>query len=82
MAAAPDQRARAEDTPGDRDGQVVLAQVKHVSPGREGHIRTVVHREQAAMPPVNGEVVPRGSWAGAALRHGDQVEVVTAVQGG
>jgi sulfur carrier protein len=31
---------------------------------------------------VNGEVVPRGSWAGAVLRDGDQVEVVTAVQGG
>ena len=31
---------------------------------------------------VNGDVVPRGSWAGAPLRDGDQVEVVTAVQGG
>jgi sulfur carrier protein len=31
---------------------------------------------------VNGEVVPRGSWAGTPLRDGDQVEVVTAVQGG
>jgi sulfur carrier protein len=31
---------------------------------------------------VNGDVVPRGSWAGAVLRDGDQVEVVTAVQGG
>ena len=31
---------------------------------------------------VNGEVVPRGAWAGSPLRHGDQVEVVTAVQGG
>ena len=31
---------------------------------------------------VNGEVVPRGSWAATPLRHGDQVEVVTAVQGG
>lgn len=31
---------------------------------------------------VNGEVVPRGSWAVTQLRHGDQVEVVTAVQGG
>jgi sulfur carrier protein len=30
---------------------------------------------------VNGEVVPRGGWA-AALRDGDRVEVVTAVQGG
>jgi sulfur carrier protein len=31
---------------------------------------------------VNGEVVPRGSWAGSPLWDGDQVEVVTAVQGG
>ena len=31
---------------------------------------------------VNGEVVPRGSWAATLLRDGDQVEIVTAVQGG
>jgi sulfur carrier protein len=31
---------------------------------------------------VNGEVVPRGSWGVTLLRDGDQVEVVTAVQGG
>ena len=31
---------------------------------------------------VNGEVVPRGGWTGRALRDRDQVEVVTAVQGG
>ena len=31
---------------------------------------------------VNGEVVPRRCWAGTKLRDGDQVEVVTAVQGG
>jgi sulfur carrier protein len=31
---------------------------------------------------VNGDVVPRGSWAVMLLRDGDQVEVVTAVQGG
>jgi sulfur carrier protein len=31
---------------------------------------------------LNGDVVPRGSWATAPLRDGDQVEVVTAVQGG
>jgi sulfur carrier protein len=31
---------------------------------------------------VNGDVVPRGSWAAKPLRDGDQVEVVTAVQGG
>lgn len=31
---------------------------------------------------VNGEVVPRGSWAAWLLGDGDRVEVVTAVQGG
>ena len=31
---------------------------------------------------VNGEVVPRGSWPGTVIADGDQVEVVTAVQGG
>jgi sulfur carrier protein len=31
---------------------------------------------------VNGEVVPRHAWTGADLRDGDQVEIVTAVQGG
>ena len=31
---------------------------------------------------LNGDVVPRGSWAATPLRDGDQVEVVTAVQGG
>jgi sulfur carrier protein len=31
---------------------------------------------------VNGEVVPRRSWAGVLLRDSDRVEVVTAVQGG
>ena len=31
---------------------------------------------------VNGDVVPRSSWAATPLRDGDQVEVVTAVQGG
>lgn len=31
---------------------------------------------------VNGDVVPRGSWVLTVLRDGDQVEVVTAVQGG
>jgi sulfur carrier protein len=31
---------------------------------------------------VNGDVLPRGSWAARALRDGDRVEVVTAIQGG
>jgi sulfur carrier protein len=31
---------------------------------------------------VNGDVVPRSAWAATRLRDGDQVEVVTAAQGG
>jgi sulfur carrier protein len=31
---------------------------------------------------VNGDVISRGSWAATLLQAGDQVEVVTAVQGG
>jgi sulfur carrier protein len=31
---------------------------------------------------VNGDVVSRGSWTVTLLADGDQVEVVTAVQGG
>jgi sulfur carrier protein len=31
---------------------------------------------------VNGEVLPRRSWPATVLSEGDQVEVVTAVQGG
>jgi len=31
---------------------------------------------------LNGDVVPRRTWAATALADGDQVEVVTAVQGG
>jgi sulfur carrier protein len=31
---------------------------------------------------VNGEVLPRRAWAGTPLADRDQVEVVTAVQGG
>jgi sulfur carrier protein len=31
---------------------------------------------------VDGEVVPRGAWAGTPLREGQQVEVLHAVQGG
>ena len=31
---------------------------------------------------VNGDVVPRGTRTATPLRDGDQVEVVTAVQGG
>ena len=31
---------------------------------------------------VDGEVVPRGDWAGTRVRDGQEVEVLRAVQGG
>ncbi|WP_010525550.1 sulfur carrier protein ThiS [Nesterenkonia sp. F] len=31
---------------------------------------------------INSAVVPRSAWAGTELAHGEQVEIVTAVQGG
>jgi sulfur carrier protein len=31
---------------------------------------------------LNSEVVPRGDWPGTAVRPGDRIDVVTAVQGG
>lgn len=31
---------------------------------------------------VDGEVAPRGTWAGRALRDGQAIELLTAVQGG
>ena len=42
----------------------------------------VTERARGVAVAVNGEVVPRTSWPGAALRDGDLVEVLTAAQGG
>ena len=45
-------------------------------------VATVTELAAGVAAAVNGEVVPRRSWPGTLLRDGDQVEVVTAVQGG
>jgi len=48
-----------------------------------GHlVATVTELATGVAAAVNGEVVPRRSWAGTLLRDGDRVEVVTAMQGG
>lgn len=31
---------------------------------------------------MNGEVVPRAEWTGRSIEPGDEIEIVTAVQGG
>lgn len=38
--------------------------------------------ERGVAVAVDGEVVPRGEWDGTALREGQAVEVLQAVQGG
>lgn len=45
-------------------------------------IRQVTDQQTGIAVAVNGEVVPRRGWPATALADGDQVEVVTAVQGG
>jgi sulfur carrier protein len=45
-------------------------------------VATVTGQASGVAAAVNGEVVPRRAWPGTKLSDGDQVEVVTAVQGG
>ena len=45
-------------------------------------VATVTGQPSGVAAAVNGEVVPRRDWPGTELGDGDQVEVVTAVQGG
>jgi sulfur carrier protein len=49
-------------------------------------VETVVRElgapERGVAVAVDGEVVPRGDWAGTRVRDGQQVEVLRAVQGG
>ena len=45
-------------------------------------VATVSSLASGVAAAVNGEVLPRRAWAGTPVRDGDQVEVVTAVQGG
>ena len=53
------------------DGSTIAQAVAELTPAAAG-----------VAAAVNGDVVPRRSWARTPLRDGDQVEVVTAVQGG
>ena len=45
-------------------------------------VRQISDRSTGIAVAVNSEVVPRGSWSDTAVRPGDRVDVVTAVQGG
>jgi sulfur carrier protein len=45
-------------------------------------VATVTQLATGVAAAVNGEVMPRRSWAAALVRDGDRIEIVTAVQGG
>ena len=45
-------------------------------------VAAVTEHARGVAVAVNGEVVPRAGWAQTELRTGDQVEVLTASQGG
>jgi sulfur carrier protein len=45
-------------------------------------VRQISDRSTGIAVAVNSEVVPRGSWGETAVRPGDRIDVVTAVQGG
>lgn len=45
-------------------------------------VRRISDRNTGIAVALNSEVVPRGSWSDTAVRAGDRIDVVTAVQGG
>ncbi len=62
----------------------VNGESREVAPGTtvEQLIRQVTGQETGIAAALNGEVVPRRAWPATPLADRDQVEVVTAVQGG
>ncbi len=57
---------------------------REVPPGTtvEQLVGLVTDQPSGIAAALNGEVLPRRAWAGTPLADRDQVEVVTAVQGG
>jgi sulfur carrier protein len=62
----------------------VNGEVRDIPPGAtlEQLVRLLTDAPSGIAAAVNGEVVPRRAWAGTPLADRDQVEIVTAVQGG
>nr|WP_296074191.1 sulfur carrier protein ThiS [uncultured Actinoplanes sp.] len=48
----------------------------------EALVETLTSARRGVAVAVNGEVVPRSTWATVPLADGDSVEVLTATQGG
>lgn len=50
VGGEPDRRLRADDGPGDRDGQILLTEVQHRSLGDQGDVGAVVDRPELPVP--------------------------------
>jgi sulfur carrier protein len=48
----------------------------------EAVVRTLTERPTGVAAALNGAVVPRHAWAATQISDGDEVEVLTATQGG
>jgi sulfur carrier protein len=62
----------------------VNGEARDIPPGAtlDQLVRLLTDAPSGVAAAVNGEVVPRRAWAGTPLAERDQVEIVTAVQGG
>ena len=45
-------------------------------------IQTLASSTRGSAAAVDGEVIPRSAWPGFAVREGNSIELITAVQGG
>ena len=63
---------------------ILNGESREVSPGTtvEQLVRQVTDQDKGIAAALNGEVLPRRHWPATPLADHDQVEVVTAVQGG
>jgi sulfur carrier protein len=63
---------------------LVNGQAREVAAGStvDRVVAAVTDLEYGVAVAVNGEVLPRHGWPGASVCDGDQIEIITAVQGG
>jgi sulfur carrier protein len=63
---------------------LVNGERRQIAPGTalDALVRTLTQSPSGVAAALNETVVPRAQWTATALRDGDRVEVLTAVQGG
>lgn len=86
-APVPDSATAADPSPGPSRAPVrvtVNGEVRLLDPGTvlDVLVAGLTAARSGVAAAVNESVVPRGQWTATALRDGDRVEILTAVQGG